>query len=745
MDRPPRKQWDRTSRVPDTVCRYFQDGRCTYGSSCKFLHITDDRRAPDHSRTRLQIATSRYHNELGQDGLREWKHLLNRAPDRRTCCQFFRLAYQLINGDVGAAQETISNFSQNDGLGFVRYLIERQIPEANSDNAKRDIWLTEVRPFLQFITHPVVLDSAVFETEVAKIYNFTQGIGGRRMKLLYDFVMDIPDVYMPSSNPISDHSLDNIEVCLQALAKMIDCNTSNIINTHFKSVFDGLSDLLDNIHNSSDDSLNCRAQKHLQYIQRCLEVGQSLPGQMKRQASAVRAEFILQRDLPGFMSADGPRHDNDHIEITDINIMPTYQEIISLRSEYLPTNDPSLFHLPRIHERLDREFRLLREDNIRQLRDAVHAQLDIMQKNDGSLLRSKRNSLKNYVYDDAAVEDISFDKTRGMNLLVRIHQAASGRNPQKRGDWWAHSKILQAGAFVCMVSEKGSILFCVVADETIISSSQEIKKTNIALGFQSMTKQGKRPSLADDGISSYLYLHLAEAKKDNMLQSLYWYRDVGSFEKLCVVEFPGVLLPSFKHTLESLQLMSRQLDLPFTEFIAPSQNGQGTHVGPPLYTTRRGFEFDLTCLTNDDTKLQHSPRKPLDPQELESHSTLDATQSCALLDSLSRCLALVQGPPGTGKSYTGEKIIKVLLANKEAAGLGPIICVCYTNHALDQLLEHLLDTGVKQIVRIGSQSKSERLKKVNIRKVVQKSERTKAEKKALWMFETVPYAITPLV
>ena len=42
----------------------------------------------------------------------------------------------------------------------------------------------------------------------------------------------------------------------------------------------------------------------------------------------------------------------------------------------------------------------------------------------------------------------------------------------------------------------------------------------------------------------------------------------------------------------------------------------------------------------------------------------------------------------------GVAIIKALLHNRKAADLGPIICVCYTNHVLDQLLEHLVKDGV---------------------------------------------------
>lgn len=59
--------------------------------------------------------------------------------------------------------------------------------------------------------------------------------------------------------------------------------------------------------------------------------------------------------------------------------------------------------------------------------------------------------------------------------------------------------------------------------------------------------------------------------------------------------------------------------------------------------------------------------------------------------------------------------------------MGPIVCVCYTNHALDQLLEHLLDDGIKGIIRMGSRSKSERLENLNIRVIAEKMSQTRPE------------------
>lgn len=88
-----------------------------------------------------------------------------------------------------------------------------------------------------------------------------------------------------------------------------------------------------------------------------------------------------------------------------------------------------------------------------------------------------------------------------------------------------------------------------------------------------------------------------------------------------------------------------------------------------------------------------------------------------------------------GKSYTGEKIIKVLLKSRKRANLGPILCVCYTNHALDQLLEHLLDDGTKSIICIGSRLKSERLQNLNLRNVAKEMSLTKSEKSGLWKAE----------
>ena len=77
----------------------------------------------------------------------------------------------------------------------------------------------------------------------------------------------------------------------------------------------------------------------------------------------------------------------------------------------------------------------------------------------------------------------------------------------------------------------------------------------------------------------------------------------------------------------------------------------------------------------------------------------------------------------------GLKVAKVLLENREVwtdpeVGSRPILVVCYTNHALDQFLEGILEFCPTGIVRVGSRCKNPSLETFNLKNI--RKERTTA-------------------
>jgi hypothetical protein len=88
-------------------------------------------------------------------------------------------------------------------------------------------------------------------------------------------------------------------------------------------------------------------------------------------------------------------------------------------------------------------------------------------------------------------------------------------------------------------------------------------------------------------------------------------------------------------------------------------------------------------------------------------------QSSLYCSSQQLLLGRIDSPPGTGKTLVGIVLTQILLASTNDT----ILCVCYTNHALDDFLEGLLDVGIHDIVRLGGRSKNERLAEFNLREL----------------------------
>ena len=636
--------------------------------------------------------------------------------------------------DVGIRQALIMKLATEPGIRMIKALTELMADEET--NADMITTFTEITtPFFRTISQPDVSSSLILETPLTAICNFLFGPNGRRLIPIFRFTATALTNLLVNKSLQSEEQLHfGLTASLAVLLQVVElCQTAQIL--------EDLEPILETVKGCFPEGHVLQAARQsFNKIQRRYNLGKSMPDASlqvtKEQPEQPR--FALELDLPSHLSAQGPRHDNDHVETQSIRILPTSEEIQSQRQEYLPPVDVSMSFLPGLRGLLDRQFRLLREDSIGGLRDAVHFEIDGFHTKPSAA--SGNAAARNIVHQNAKLVRLEIDKRKGLQVVVGFTQPSTlrNKNAKQREEWWADSKQMQFDALVCLVSISGRTIFFSVCDPnpTAPIANKEVEKDNPNAGpsqaeLAYIRKRADMPSLHADPERAALVLTMVDFKADD-LRWITSQLGKSSRSRNTLVEFPGVLLPSFKPTLEALQQMGESLDLPFQDLIAPKEpQVETTTVQPPAYTRRRGFKYDLSPLTGGEP-LNFIPGQPFDYETLERTTILDQAQQSSALHALSSNLALIQGPPGTGKSYTGVAIIKTLLKNRAAADLGPIICVCYTNHALDQLLESLVQDHVSQVIRIGSRSKSDILHKLNLQYVAQEIDTTKTERHQKW-------------
>lgn len=603
--------------------------------------------------------------------------------------KFLNDAWKILEiGTSETVQKLIGDLGSDRGLHRVAHLVEANFVLEYSPYTLS--FKRHCVPFLKVIAHEEMRASLVLEKEVGTIFNFIYGPGGRRGIGFFTRVAD----NLSRLAETEDQSFIE-EAMLAAGAALfgaLNLNEGAGVQPEFQSITATFLTVLS--RRSSNDPYNYTfrsAQEELNRIKVLLKMADAVPKSTPSKANQTIPTYRprLQVDLPGELSREGPRHDNDHADISKITILPTSEEIRSHRNEYLPQRSLEYpHHLEGISRVIDSQFRLLRADTSGQIREAVRSVQDNwkdlvenLEGEKGKKPKVRSAGVRTLIYKNAQIDKITCAQRDGVVLSVMFDQPprVKALKDKERKEWWERSKYLAVGSLLCLVDGLRRSTFLVVCDR-VVNYNDKARRAGFSTQMESVEDQASvvGHDLASDPDRAMITLRFAGSISETDITNVFMTVE-GNTQVL--VEFPGLLFTSFDPVLKCLQQVSKTGNVPFSKWLAPSPiydyypdpASDYIHVPPPLYMTKPGIALNLKSVTGEP--LTYSITNQFRTEDLERTTTLDHGQCEALVASLSRELALIQGPPGTGKSYLGVQIVKILLDNREATGIGPILCV----------------------------------------------------------------------
>ncbi|PGH26481.1 hypothetical protein AJ80_01795 [Polytolypa hystricis UAMH7299] len=356
----------------------------------------------------------------------------------------------------------------------------------------------------------------------------------------------------------------------------------------------------------------------------------------------------------------GGRHDNDLENFREISILPTPDELASTELPFYRRADEIYLadsdSRPTAH--YDNQFRLLREDMLAELRDDLQVARG-----------QKKGRRSGYRIDGLVFKGVDCGDHRRRKQCCLTFFCQNGLPGLAGLPKKARKKILadkrafvKHQAFGCLLEGRNIVAFGTV---DLPASSLLDEAPLLALCVMGRDGLNRVFTSANSGNAlTFIVVNTAVFAYEPILQRLQ--------EK---TEFP----------------MANTLLSPEPSQSILASNGKLTGV----------IERIKACGGNGIGAILGTKRKV----------DLDGFQSKSLLSVLEHEVSTIHGPPGTGKSFIGALSAKALHDFTDSR----ILVLCYTNQALDQFLEDLMDIGIPDtsMVRLGSKSTS-RTKKLGL-------------------------------
>lgn len=303
------------------LCVYFQRGTCRFGDNCNFSH------QDTLGREKTESATDRLErndkvNPTAYDHFVKWRYDIKQnkrdikraQPLGKRLNESIQKALDLVGVD-DTMQEVKTCLSNEGGIARLGEFLNVNY-SALADGTLNAIFKDQLLPFMQILAHPNVISSAVLESRHATLLNYLFGINGKRSVAVFGAVI--------RALTYEEEVSSDLDPCLIVLSAVLEINGSAQVNDDLRAAAETMIALTD------ERMLSGNALKY--HKKMCLRLGlgdhiKHAQNNKEQVASRPKATFQLLVDLPGELSENGPRHDNDFSDIEDIQILPTMEEI----------------------------------------------------------------------------------------------------------------------------------------------------------------------------------------------------------------------------------------------------------------------------------------------------------------------------------------------------------------------------------------------------------------------------------
>ncbi|CAG0920410.1 unnamed protein product [Notodromas monacha] len=339
-----------------------------------------------------------------------------------------------------------------------------------------------------------------------------------------------------------------------------------------------------------------------------------------------------------------------------LSVLPTLDDLLGNEEPFLRSNISSGRYLNADHY-LDVQFRLMKEDFMKPLREGVAEVMKGME-NKCDIFGARRKIQEVRIYEKGVITGTDYDRI-GVTLELKFSLRNLGRVE------WKNSKRLIFGSLLCLTNDNfKSVLFASVAERNV----DDLKRGIIRI----------RPESSKFDLNA-------------------WTRG----PEFLVVESTA-FFEAYRHVLSSLQMISLD-QYPLKKYVVDLKRSMSLPKNILDHQDSESQVFPLKCKGRQCIVNPFTDQWP-EPEELG----LEEAQFRAFKVGLCHEFAIIQGPPGTGKTFIGLKLVETILYRREKYNIvddGPILVVCFTNHALDQFLEGI-SRFTRKILRIGGRSKS---------------------------------------